>query len=121
MKTKLLLFVITVFGVVQLSFSQNVDGYTFHGSDGGVSLYYKQHDYGLTFRAVNKRNKPVYVKVVNVVSTWSNGRTRRKDVNIGFVGSNRASNRGGLNTDNYAKMKSWRFDSWKWSEKPFSY
>jgi hypothetical protein len=121
MKTKFLLFVITVFGAVSLSFSQNVDGYTFHGSSDGVSLYYKQHQYGVTFRAVNKRSEYVYVKIFNVVSSWSNGKTRRKDVNIGFVGSNKASNGGGLNTDNYAKIKSWSFDSWEWSDKAFSY
>ncbi|MCT4698303.1 MULTISPECIES: hypothetical protein [Tenacibaculum] len=121
MKTRILLLVITIFGAISISFSQNVDGYTFHESSKGVSLYYKQHQYGVTFRAVNKRKKYVYVKVFNVVSTWSNGKTRRKDVNIGFVASNKASNGGGLNNDNYAKIKSWRFDSWKWSEKSFSY
>jgi hypothetical protein len=120
MKTKFLLFVITVFGAVSLSFSQNVDGFTYHETNDGVSLYYKQHKYGVTFRAVNKRSKTVYVKIFNVVSTWSNGRTRKKDVNIGYVGSYKASNGGGLNNDNYAKIKSWRFDSWRWSEKPFS-
>ena len=105
MKIKFLLFVIAFFGAISLSFSQNVDGYTFHESSNGVSLYYKQHQYGVTFRAVNKRKKYVYVKIFNVVSTWSNGRTRRKDVNIGFVGSNKASNVGGLNNDNYAKIR----------------
>jgi hypothetical protein len=119
MKIKLLLFAIAIFGAVNLSFSQNVDGYTYHDSDGNVSLYYKQSDYGVTFRAVNKRGNAVYVKVMNVVSKWSNGKTRQKDVNIGFVGSNKASNGGGLNTDNYAKIKSWTFDGWKWSEKAF--
>ena len=121
MKTKILLFVIAVFGTFSLSFSQNVDGYTYHGSSDGVSLYYKQSEYGVTFRAVNKRDKYVYVKIFNVVSKWSNGKTRRKDVNIGFVGAGKASNGGGLNLDDYSKIKSWSFDSWKWSEKAFSY
>lgn len=119
MKTKFLLFLITIFGVVNLSFSQNVAGYTFHGSDGNVKLYYKQSEYGLTFRAVNKRDKAVYVKVVNAVSTWTDGKTRRKDVNIGYIGSNKAANGGGLNNDNYAKITGWKFDKWLWSERPF--
>lgn len=120
MKIKFLLFVIVVLGLVSVSFSQNVNGYKLHGSNNGVSLYYKQSDYGVTFRAVNKTNKYVYVKVFNVVSTWTDGRTRRKDVNIGFVSAGKASNGGGLNLDNYSKIKSWSFDKWRWSEKSFN-
>ena len=121
MKTKILLFLLITIGAISLSFSQNVDGYKYHETSNGVSLYYKQHDYGVTFRAVNKRNKYVYVKIFNVVSKWTDGRTRQKDVNIGFVGAGKASNGGGLNLDNYSKIKSWSFDSWKWSEKAFGY
>ncbi|QJP33566.1 hypothetical protein F0365_03650 [Nonlabens sp. Ci31] len=118
MKSKLLLFLLLTIGGVTTSLSQSVDGYTFHETSNGVSLYYKQSEYGVTFRAINKRDEYVYVKVYNVVSSWSNGKTRRKDVNIGFVGVGKASNGGGLNTDDYSKIKKWSFDSWKWSEDP---
>lgn len=121
MKLKIILFILTVVGIFNMSYAQSVEGYTHHGTSNGVSLYYKQHKYGVTFRAVNKRNKYVYVKVFNVVSKWTDGRTRKKDVNIGFVGAGKASNGGGLNLDNYSKIKSWSFDSWKWSEKSFNY
>lgn len=121
MKTRILLLLFVFFGAVNLSIAQNVDGYTYHGSSDRVSLYYKQTEYGVTFRAVNKRDKYVYVKVFNVVSKWSDGKTRRKDVNIGGVRTNNASNGGGLNNDNYAKIRSWSFDRWEWSEKPYNY
>lgn len=121
MKTKTLLLLVFLLGTATKSLSQNLDGYTLHGSSDGVSLYYKQQEYGVTFRAVNKRNKYVYVKVFNVVSTWTDGKTRQKDVNIGFVGKGKASNGGNLNVDNYSKIKTWSFDKWQWSEKSFSY
>ncbi len=95
--------------------AQSTEGYTFHESSNGVSLYYKVSDYDVIFKAVNERDKAVYVKVYNVISTWSNGKTREKDVDINFVGAGRASNAGNLNTDNYAKLKTWKFSSWEWS------
>ncbi|ARV05881.1 hypothetical protein BTO04_03825 [Polaribacter sp. SA4-10] len=58
--------------------AQSVERYTYHSTDGNVSLYYKQSEYGVTFRALNKRNKAVYVKVNNVKSTWSNGQNRKR-------------------------------------------
>ena len=115
----LLLFVSITFLSLEMT-GQSVEGYTYHGTDGNVSLYYKQNKYGVTFRALNRRNKAVYVKVNNVKSSWSNGQNRRKTVHIGFVKSGGASNGGGLNLDNYAKIKGWSFSGWQWSEKPFS-
>ncbi len=121
MKTKAVLTILITIITINFSYAQSVEGYTHHETSKGVSLYYKQHKYGVTFRAVNKRNKYVYVKVFNVISKWTDGRIRKKDVNIGFVGAGKASNGGGLNLDNYSKIKSWSFDNWKWSEKSFNY
>lgn len=121
MKIKIILITLITIITINFSYAQSVEGYTLYGKSNGVSLYYKQHKYGVTFRAVNKRNKYVYVKVFNVVSKWTDGKTRKKDVNIGFVGAGKASNGGGLNLDNYSKIESWSFDSWKWSEKSFNY
>lgn len=115
-----MLLLVSVIGFATSNlFSQSVEGFKYHGTDGNVSLYYKQTEYGVTFRALNKRDVPVYVRVNNVVSKWSNGKTRKKTVNIGFVKSGGASNGGGLNLDNYAKIKSWTFTSWEWSTKYF--
>lgn len=121
MKSKLKLLVIVLLSSMSFAFSQNVDGYTFHDRDQGVSLYYKHTKYGVTFRAVNNREETVYVKIVNVVSKWSDGRTRQKDVNIGLVRSGGAANGGGLNLDNYSTIGAWSFDSWKWSNRPYGY
>lgn len=118
MKAKMLVFMVVLLGALNFSFAQSVEGYTYHGTSGNVSLYYKTHDYGVTFRAVNKGDQAVYVKIYNVVSSWTDDKTRQKDVYIGFVGSGKASNGGGLNTDNYAKIKSWSFDKWRWSVNP---
>ncbi|QNM86469.1 hypothetical protein H9W90_04930 [Polaribacter pectinis] len=118
-KLKFLLLFLTISLLSTEISGQSVEGYTYHDTDGNVSLYYKKTQYGVTFRAVNKRDKPVYVKVNNVKSSWTDGRTRRKTVHIGFVNSGRASNGGGLNLDNYAKIKGWSFSSWQWSSKPF--
>ncbi|TXD52546.1 MULTISPECIES: hypothetical protein [unclassified Polaribacter] len=101
-------------------FSQSTAGYTYHGTDGEVSLYYKVSDYDVIFRAVNQNERTVYVRVHNVSSSWSNGKTKKKTVNIGYVRSGGASNRGGLNLDNYAKLKKWSFSGWEWSTKPFN-
>lgn len=119
MKTKFKFLFVVLFGAISMSFSQSTDGYTYHETSNGVSLYYKVSKYGVTFRAVNKRSETVYVKVTNVVSTWTDGRTRQKNVIIGRVASQSASNGGGLNNDNYSELKTWKFDSWVWSYKAF--
>lgn len=117
MKTKILLFVIAVFGTVSLSFSQNVDGYTRHSTDDGVSLYYKKSDHGIIFRAVNKRNKEVNVKVYGVTYTTEYGNKKGKDILIRWVYPNKASN-GGVSS--YGKIRSWSFDRWRWKEGSFN-
>ncbi len=111
MRLKFLLFFITVLGVYNLSFSQNVDGYKFHDSDKGVSLYYKKSDNGIIFRAVNKTNKEVNVQIKGLTYTTEYGNKKQKDVLIRWVYPNKASN-GGVSS--YGKIKSWKFDNWRW-------
>lgn len=117
MKTKILLFLITVFGTISLSFSQDVYGYTHHSTDGGVSLYYKKSDHGIIFRAVNKRNKEINVKIYGVTYTTEYGNKKEKDVLIRWVYPNKASN-GGVSS--YGKIGAWSFDRWRWTEGSFN-
>lgn len=88
MKTKKLLFLLATIGLISHSSLENINGYTHLETNNSVSLYNRQHDHGLTFLAVNK-----------------------KDAYIGFVFAAKASKGSEQNLDDHAKIKSWSFDS----------
>jgi len=111
MRTKILFLTVALCGLFNLSFSQNVDGYKYHGTSNGVSLYYKVSDNGIVFRAVNKSDKEVNVKIKNVSYTSEYGNKKTKDVLIRWVYPNKASNG---SVSSYGKIKSWSFDGWEW-------
>jgi hypothetical protein len=98
--------------------SQNLEGYTKHETiyvyGGKVSLYYKVTDYGIYFRVYNETDKTVHVKVYDVSSSWSDERSRKRDVSVTYVLSGKTSTGTYENNDNLAKrIGGWNFSGWK--------
>jgi hypothetical protein len=115
-KNSTLLVLIVAMAFVNTVNAQDLDGYKLHETDQNVFLYIKATDQGIIFKALNKRDKEINVRINNVVYTTEYGNVKSNDVLIRWVYPNKASN-GGVSS--YGKIMSWKFDSWEWTEKSF--
>ena len=117
MKNAFLVSLLLVFYAFQAN-AQNLEGYTKHETiyvyGGKVSLYYKVTDYAIYFRVYNETGETVHAKVYDVNSSWSDERTRTKDVSVTYVLSGKTSTGTYENNDNLAKrLGRWSFSGWR--------
>lgn len=105
--------IVGMLGVSSKSFAQD---YVKHGTTsvagGSATLYYKVTDNGVRFKLENKTNVTLYCKIVKVTGTWSDGKTRAKNVFIKWIPAGQSRDEIYWQTDNYSTLKTWNFDRW---------
>lgn len=95
--------------------NEKLSGYTKHGTDKGVSLYYKTGKFGVTFKIENATNKAVDAIIFDVKGDWKDNKTRMKSLNLYSIPPGKIRGVSYDQSDNYSELKSWSFERWSWS------